>query len=234
MKENANIISYAILPSLAAAKGMTTPLTCGSNTLFCDKNETIFSNPGHRFVTMTHFLSLFITVFALASCASFALSDNLPLLEIPPSTFGARVIEQRVDIAWKNEKHSLEAVINIDDEKLSFIFMTFGARVLSFNYDGESIHTTFLATTSLPEKRIVNDFLLVYSHRSDLQNALPISCVVDDQLINKHILKQRLISCDNRALASIEYTHHDDQRSTIQFTHHTLHYQLTLNHHKLS
>jgi len=164
-----------------------------------------------------------LAALGLAGCASFWLSGGLPLLKISPATFGSRIIEQRSAIVWPGEQRVLEMVLDIHGGTMTVIGLTFGARLFSFDYDGEKIVETQPLPSGLSARRIVNDLLLIYAPLDALRVALPADWTVHEEQGGRQVF------FDGALNISIHYDEGAKWQGRTVLDNHALHYQLTLD-----
>jgi hypothetical protein len=160
---------------------------------------------------------------SLTACASFWLSGGLPLLKIPPATLGAKTAEQRLTIAWPGNQRTLEMALDIDADTLTVIGLALGARLFSFDYDGEKITETKPLPGGLSATRIANDLLLAYAPLDALRAALPTGWTIhEEQGVRQVFLNEKLN-------ISIHYIEGSPWQGRVVFDNHALYYQLTLD-----
>lgn len=164
-----------------------------------------------------------LAALSLTACASFWLAGGLPLLKIAPAALGARTVEQRLILAWPGEQKTLEMVLNIDADTLTVIGLVFGARLFSFDYDGEKIAETQPLPSGLSAARIVNDLLLAYAPLDALRAALPLGWTV------RETLNERLVLHDDTPAVSVRYPDGSPWQGRVVLDNRALHYQLTLD-----
>jgi len=166
---------------------------------------------------------MLLAALSLTACASLWLSGGLPLLKISPAVFGTRTVEQRTVITWPGKQRTLETVLDIHDGTLSVIGLALGARLFSFDYDGEKITETQPLPHGLSAKRIVNDLLLTVAPLDALRAALPSGWTVHEEE------GTRKVFLDGKLNISIRYTESLPWQGRAEFDNHALHYQLTLD-----
>lgn len=164
-----------------------------------------------------------LAALALTACASFWLSGGLPLLQVNPATLGVQTIEQRSAITWPGEQKTLEMVLDIQADTLTVIGMAFGARLFSFDYDGEKIAVTQPMPRGLSAARIVNDLLLAYAPLDALRTALPTGWTVREKQGTRQVF------FDEKPNISIHYVEGLPWQGRVVLDNHALHYQLTLD-----
>jgi len=169
--------------------------------------------------------SVFVLLAALSltACASFWLSGGLPLLKISPATFGVRTIEQRSTITWSGEQKTLEMVLDIRADALTVIGMAMGARLFSFDYDGEKIVETQPLPRSLSAARIMNDLLLIYAPLDTLHAALPANWTVLEEKGTRQVFLDETLNISIHTVEGSKW-----QGRTV-LDNHALRYQLTLD-----
>ena len=133
------------------------------------------------FMTNTRPVFTLLTALTLTACASFWLSGGLPLLKMAPETLGIQTVEQRSVIDWRGEQKALEMVLDVHDGTLTVIGLALGARLFSFDYDGERITETQPLPSNMSAKRIINDLLLAFAPLDALRAALPTGWTVHEQ-----------------------------------------------------
>ena len=169
-----------------------------------------------------HVLAL-LAALTLTACASFWLSGGLPLLKMPPTALGIQTVEQRSTITWPGKQKTLEMVLDIHADTLTVIGMAFGARLFSFNYDGEKIVVTQPLPSGLSAARIMNDLLLAYTPLDALSAALPTGWTVHE----KQGIRQ--VFLDETLNISIHYVEGLPWQGRVVLENHALSYQLTLD-----
>jgi len=170
--------------------------------------------------------SVLLTALCLTACTSFWLSGGLPLLKISPAMFGVRTIEQRSTITRSDEQKTLEMVVDIRGDMLSVIGMALGARLFSFDYDGEKIVETQPLPSGLSAARIMNDLLLIYAPLDMLRAALPANWSV----LEKNGTRQVFLG--DALNLSIHYVDGSPWQGRTVLDNRTLRYQLTLDSHE--
>jgi len=171
--------------------------------------------------SLTSSFVLLVTL-SLTACASFWLSGGLPLLKISPAVFGTRTIEQRTTITWPGEQRTLETVLDIHENMLTVVGLAFGARLFSFNYDGEKIVEAQPLPGGLSATRIMNDLLLIYTPLDVLRAALPANWTVHEEK------GMRQVFLNGTPNISIHVEGSTWQGRTV-LDNHALRYQLTLD-----
>jgi len=175
--------------------------------------------------------ALFVALLAasgLSACAAFWLSGGLPLLKISPATLGSRTVEQRLTLVWGSEQKTLEMALAIEADTLTVVGMAFGARLFSFDYDGEKIIETQPLPRGLSATRIVNDLLLTYAPLDTLVAALPPDWTVREGQGTRQIFLHETpnISIRYETREGTEWQGH-----TV-FENHALRYQVTFDSHE--
>jgi hypothetical protein len=168
----------------------------------------------------------FLAALGLAACSSFWLSGGLPLLKISPATLGVRTVEQRSAIVWPGKQKTLEMVIDIHTDTLTVIGLAFGARLFSFDYDGEKIVETQPLPSGLSAMRIMNDLMLAYAPHDALRAALPTNWAIREEEGMRQVFR------DETLAISIYYAEGLPWQGRVTFDNHALHYQLTLDSHE--
>ncbi|MCL2872541.1 MAG: DUF3261 domain-containing protein [Betaproteobacteria bacterium] len=164
-----------------------------------------------------------LTALCLTACASFWLSGGMSLLKIAPTTFGVRTIEQRATISRSDEQKTLEMVFDLRGDTLSVIGMALGARLFSFDYDGEKIVETQPLPSGLSAARIMNDLLLIYTPLETLRAALP----ANGSVIEENGTRQ--VFLDETLNLSIHYVDGSPWQGRTVLDNRALRYQLTLD-----
>ncbi|MCL2160510.1 MAG: DUF3261 domain-containing protein [Betaproteobacteria bacterium] len=164
-----------------------------------------------------------VAALALTACSSFWLSGGLPLLKMAPATLGIQTVEQRSTITWPGKQKTLEIVLDIHDGMLTVIGMSFGARLFSFDYDGEKIVETQPLPGGLSAARIVNDLMLAFAPIDALSAALPTGWTVHE----KQGIRQ--VFLDETLNISIHYVEGLPWQGRVVLDNHALRYRLTLD-----
>lgn len=165
----------------------------------------------------------------LTGCASTWLAGGLPLLQIPPSALPhPATLEQRLVISWPGDQRSIEAVLDINEQRMSLIGMAMGVRLFSMDYDGKQISETQSLPSGMPAERMINDLLLIYTPVEQLQQALPTGWQV-----RSDSAEQRTILRDGKEVIVIHYSNNIDQRSVwphrVVLDNKARYYQLTID-----
>jgi len=172
---------------------------------------------------LTSSFAVLLASLCLTACASFWLSGGLSLLKIAPAVFGVRTIEQRATISRSGEQKTLEMVFDLRGDSLSVIGMALGARLFSFDYDGEKIVETQPLPSGLSAARIMNDLLLIYTPLETLRAALPASgSVVEEN-------GTRQVFLDETLNVSIRYEDGSPWQGRTVLDNRALRYQLILD-----
>jgi hypothetical protein len=172
---------------------------------------------------LTSLVFVLLVSLGLTACASFWLAGGLPLMKIAPATLGVRTVEQRMSIAWSGEQKMLEAVFDIQADKMTVIGLAFGARLFSFDYDGKKITETQPLPGGMSASRIANDLLLVYAPLDVLAAALPINWSIREEQGIRRVFQ------DETLAISIHYIEGSLWQGRTVLDNHALHYQLTLD-----
>jgi len=174
----------------------------------------------------TRALFTLLTTLTLTACASFWLSGGLPLLKIAPTALGERTVEQRTTIAWCGEQKTMEMVLDIRADTLTVIGMAFGARLFSFDYNGEKIAETQPLPGGLSAARIVNDLLLAYAPLDVLRAALPTGWTVDEKQGVRQVFFDETLNISIRAPEGSPW------QGRVVLDNHALRYQVTFDSHE--
>jgi hypothetical protein len=174
---------------------------------------------------LTSFSPVFVLLVSLGmtACTSFWLSGGLPLIKMTPATFGVRTVEQRMTIAWSGEQRMLEAVLDIRADTMTVIGLAFGARLFSFDYDGEKITETQPLPGGMSARRIINDLLLVYAPLDALAAALPANWSVREEQGIRRVFQNETLAI------SIHTVEGSLWQGRAVLDNHALRYQLTLD-----
>ena len=167
-----------------------------------------------------------LATLTLTACTSFWLSGGLPLLKMPPEALGVQTVEQRTTIVWRGEQKTLEMVLDIHDSTLTVIGMALGARLFSFDYDGEKITETQPLPSHLSATRIVNDLLLAYAPFDALRAALPNGWTVQEKPGTRQVLLDGALNISIRAPEGSLW------QGRVMLDNHALHYQVTFDSHE--
>jgi hypothetical protein len=174
---------------------------------------------------LTSFSSIFVLLVSLGmtACASFWLSGGLPLIKIAPATLGVRTVEQRLSIVWPGEQRVLEAVLDIQADTMTVIGLAFGARLFSFDYDGNKIIETQPLPGAMSAKRIINDLLLVYAPLDVLAAAMPANWSIREEQGIRRVFQDETLAISIRTIEGSLW-----QGRTV-LDNHALRYQVTFD-----
>jgi hypothetical protein len=117
--------------------------------------------------------------FLVLACASFlcACAGLAPEREaafgISPAVLGEHTVEQQLLIRWPGGERSLDAVLEIADGRLYLVLMTFGVRIMSLEYDGETLAEERYVPHAPDGVRMLNDLLAIAAPADELRRALP-------------------------------------------------------------
>ncbi|MCL2076502.1 MAG: DUF3261 domain-containing protein [Betaproteobacteria bacterium] len=164
-----------------------------------------------------------LAALCLSACASFWLSGGLPLLKIAPATLGIQTVEQRAIITWPGGQKTMEMALDVNDDTLTVIGLAFGARLFSFDYDGEKIIETKPLPDGFSAVRIVNDLMLAYAPPDALRAALPSGWTVHEEK------GARQIFLNGKLNISIRYAEGSPWQGRVALDNHALYYRLTLD-----
>ena len=117
------------------------------------------------------FLALACASF-LCACAALAPGRDAAW-RISPAVLGEHVVEQQLLIRWPGGERSLDAVLEIADARLRLVLMTFGMRVMSLEYDGETLAEERYVPHAPDGARMLNDLLAIAAPANELRRALP-------------------------------------------------------------
>jgi len=174
-------------------------------------------------MTVPRSLFTLLAALALTACASFWLSGGLPLLKMAPEALGIQTVEQRSVISWPGRQKALEMVLDIHDGKLTVIGLALGARLFSFDYDGEKIVETQPLPNNLSASRIINDTLIAYAPLDALRAALPTGWTVFDKQGTRQVFLDEALNI------SIHYPEGLPWQGRVVLDNHALRYQVTFD-----
>ncbi|MDR3299090.1 MAG: DUF3261 domain-containing protein [Candidatus Accumulibacter sp.] len=156
------------------------------------------------------------------------------LLAIAPGALGERTVEQRLVIRWPGGERSMDAVLEIAGGKLQLVMMSFGMRLMSVEYDGETVSATRHVPSAPPGERMINDLLMIAAPLEALRQALPANWSVTENRDNA--FRRREVARDGATRVVIDYPANATDspwRGRVEFSHRALGYQLILDSHEL-
>jgi hypothetical protein len=149
--------------------------------------------------------------------------DHPALLAIPPEILGERTVAQRLVISWPGGERSLEAALEISADRLRLVLMSFGMRVSTLEYDGQ----TLMETRHLPQApsgaRMMNDLLMIAAPLEALRAALPKEWTVTESA------GRRVFTRNDATQITIRYAAATPWEGQVEFEQHALDYRLTLD-----
>ncbi|MDR2451056.1 MAG: DUF3261 domain-containing protein [Candidatus Accumulibacter sp.] len=117
------------------------------------------------------FLALACASF-LCACAALA-PEREAAWRISPAVLGEHTVEQQLLIRWPGGERSLDAVLEIAGGRLRLVLMSFGLRVMSLEYDGETLAEERYVPHAPDGARMLNDLLAIAAPADELRRALP-------------------------------------------------------------
>ncbi|MDR0440825.1 MAG: DUF3261 domain-containing protein [Candidatus Accumulibacter sp.] len=110
--------------------------------------------------------------FVLGACAML-MPGREAGLRISPAVLGEHVVEQQLLIRWPGGERSLDAVLQIADGRLHLVLMSFGMRIMSLEYDGETLTEERYVPHAPDGARMLDDLLAIAAPANELRRALP-------------------------------------------------------------
>jgi hypothetical protein len=120
-------------------------------------------------------------------------------LRIPPAVLGEHTVEQQLLIRWPGGERSLDAVLEIAGGRLHLVLMSFGMRLVSLEYDGETLAEERYVPHAPDGARMLDDLLAIAAPADALRRALPADWeLAEDQT-------GRVLAASGAARISIRY-----------------------------
>ena len=171
------------------------------------------------------------SVLCLGACGLLAPRPPEPL-RIAPVVLGERTVEQRLVIRWPGGERALEAVLEVDPERLRLVMLAFGMRLESLEYDGLRLAEQRFVPHAPEGARILNDLLMIATPLEALRRALPAGMEATETRMEDGRLR-REIAKDGAVQIVIDYESDSPWRGKVRFKHAALRYELILDSHEI-
>ncbi|MDR2032893.1 MAG: DUF3261 domain-containing protein [Azoarcus sp.] len=171
--------------------------------------------------------------FCLAACALPVSGDaveSAPPLRVAPALLGERVVEQRLVIRWPGGERGADAVLEIGEGRLRLVMLAFGVRLMSLEYDGETLAEQRFAPDAPDGGRVLNDLLLIVTPLEDLRRALPSGLEATERRAQGKKLRREIAG--GAAKTVIDYETDSPWRGGVALRHIPPDYELFLESHE--
>jgi hypothetical protein len=162
----------------------------------------------------------------LCACALLAPAREA-VLRISPAVLGEHTVAQQLLIRWPGGERSLDAVLEIADGRLHLVLMTFGIRLMSLEYDGQTLAEERYVPHAPDGARMLDDLLAIATPADALRRALPAGW----ELLEDHA--GRVLAADGVARVSIRYGTPDPWQGRVTLKNHAEGYELILVSHEI-
>ncbi|MDR0700921.1 MAG: DUF3261 domain-containing protein [Azoarcus sp.] len=168
----------------------------------------------------------------LVACAALGRGPFAPgLLRIAPAALGERTVEQRLVMRWPGGERSMDAVLEIAEGRLQLVMMAFGMRLLSLEYDGETLNEQRFVPHAPEGGRILNDLLLIGAPLEALRRALPAGASATETRADGKA--RREFVQDGVTQAVIDYDTASPWQGKVTYTQRVMGYELILESHEI-
>jgi hypothetical protein len=171
------------------------------------------------------------SVLCLGACGLLAPRPPEPL-RIAPAILGERTVEQRLLIRWTDGERAMEAVLEIDPERLRLVMLAFGMRLESLEYDGLTLAEQRFVPHAPEGARILNDLLMIAAPLDALCRALPTGMEATERRAEDGRLR-REIAQDGAVQIVIDYESGSPWQGRVRFKHAAAGYELVLDSHEI-
>ena len=170
-----------------------------------------------------------VTVFALALAApGCALTSPQPArlgLKLAPATLGASItLQQQIRVERGGRVENLQAVLEVDAERLDLVGLELDQRILSLHYDGrvlQSWHHPMLPA-KLRGEDVLEDLQLALWPAEAIREALPPGWRIEERG------RRRTLSLGDQPVMVIDYSGEPRWIGKIELANLRYHYRLTI------
>jgi Protein of unknown function (DUF3261) len=146
-------------------------------------------------------------------------------LKLAPAALGESVsLQQHLIVEWNGRIDELDAVLEIDAQRLDLIALTLGQRVLALHYDGEILESWRhpMLPLQLRDEDILEDVQLTFWPMAAIQRALPVGWHIEENGL------RRTLSLDDKPVMIIVYSGEPHWGGKIELSNLRYHYRLTI------
>lgn len=169
-------------------------------------------------------------VFCLAALmfggCTMAQSQGVRLgLKLPPAALGETVnLQQHLTVEREERTEELDVALEIDAEHLAMVGLVFGQRVLTMDYDGETLTSWrhFLLPKRVRSEDILEDIQLTYWPVEVIRQALPEGWRIEDTE------RRRTLFSDGTPVMVINYSGQPRWNGTVELSNLRYGYRLTI------
>jgi Protein of unknown function (DUF3261) len=168
---------------------------------------------------------LALSAFISAGCTEPRFQPGRLALKLPPAALGESVsLQQHLIVEWNGRIDELDAVLEIDPQRLNLIGLVLGQRVFTLHYDGETLqswrHPMF--PSRLRDEDILEDIQLTLWPVEAIQRTLP-----TDWRIREDGL-QRTLFVDGNPVMVVDYSGQPRWSGKIKLSNLRYHYRLMI------
>ena len=146
-------------------------------------------------------------------------------LKLPPSTLGASVnLQQHLTVDRNGRMDELDAVLEIDPERIDMVGLLLGQRVLALHYDGKKLETWRhpMMTEGLRGEDVLEDLQLTLWPVEEIRAALPAGWRIEENDGRRTILEK------DAPVTVIQYSAQPRWSGTVELDNLRFHYRLTI------
>ena len=146
-------------------------------------------------------------------------------LKLAPASLGASIsLQQHLRVEREGHVDDLDAVLEVDPQRLDLIALALGQRVLALHYDGETLESWRhpMLPPRLRDEDILEDVQLTYWPVDAIQRALPSGWHVEENGL------RRTLFLDDKPVTIIVYSSQPRWSGTNELSNLRYHYQLTI------
>jgi hypothetical protein len=163
-------------------------------------------------------------VLALAGCADTAPPARLGL-KLPPAALGTQLsLQQQLQVERSGRVDQLETALEIDDQHLSMVGLALGQRVMTLEYDGDTLKTWRhpMLPSQVRGEDVLEDVQLTYWPLASIQAALPPGWRIEDNN------QRRILWSEDTQVLVIDYGATPRWAGTVTLNNLRYQYRLTI------
>lgn len=149
----------------------------------------------------------------------------VPRLQLSPASLGQPLsLQQQIEVTGANQYHSLDAVLEVDAQRLTVVGMALGQRVLTLQFDGQQLQEQRhpLLPAQVQGAEILSDLQLALWPADAIRPQLPDGWHLDDSA------SQRVLYQGNQRITEIDYTAQPAWLGLIEIRNLRYEYRLTI------